>query len=181
MKFLVMIAGLAVNLFFFSEVVLLQKINILQVRKDMLAAINSSKVTDSLYNVYQTIEKKPPVLTAYIGALQALKAKDSWNPYNKVRYLVQSGKTIQQAINLSPDNMEIRFIRFSIQTHLPGFLGLNSDLSVDKKVMLDQLKQKHYSMADNVFVAGLIQFLLDSKQCTPKETQFLKDQLALLK
>lgn len=158
-----------------------QKTNFTEVRKDMLLAINNAQLTDSLYEDYTSINKKPPLLTAYIGALEALKAKNSWNPYSKVKYLVQSGKTLQKAVDESPENMEIRFVRFSIQYHLPRFLGLNNDMTDDKNVIILQLKQKHYGSADRVFVANIIQFLINSKQCSLAENIFLRSQLADLK
>lgn len=158
-----------------------QKTDISELRKQMLRAINSPKVTDSLYTALYTITKKPPLVLGYFGALEALKAKDSWNPYKKVKLLVASNKTMEQAINASPNDMEIRFIRFSIQTNLPHFLGLNKDLDADKNQILHQLKQKNYGSADKVFVQNMIKFLLNSKQCSPAEISFLHQQLIVLK
>lgn len=158
-----------------------QKTDIADIRKHMLRAINSSKVTDSLYTNLQNISKKPPLVIAYLGALEALKAKDSWNPYKKVKFLNQSNKTVKQAVTANPDDMEIRFIRFSIQFHLPGFLGLSKDMIADKNEIIQQLKQKHYGSADKVFVQNIIKFMVDSKQCTPQEVAFLHEQSAVLK
>lgn len=158
-----------------------QKTDIAELRKQMLRAIKSPETTDSLYNNLKTIIKKPPLVIAYFGALEALKAKNSWNPYNKIKYLNLSSKTVDQAVNASPNDMEIRFIRFSIQTNLPHFLGLNKDLPADKTQIIQQLKQKHYGSADKVFVQNIIKFMIASKQCTPPEIAVLHEQLAVLK
>jgi len=158
-----------------------QKTDITEIRKQMLRAINSSKVTDSLYSNLRIISKKPPLVTAYVGALEALKAKNSWNPYNKIKYLNISGKTVDEAVNASPNDMEIRFIRFSIQSNLPHFLGLDKDITADKTEIIKQLQQKHYGSADKVFVQNIIKFMIDSKQCTPHEISILHEQLAALK
>ncbi|RYE20670.1 MAG: hypothetical protein EOP42_27105 [Sphingobacteriaceae bacterium] len=159
----------------------IQKLDISKIRKDMLRAITSAKVTDSLYSNLQTINKKPALVIAHFGALEALKAKNSWNPYNKFRYLNLSGKTVQQAVNASPNDMEIRFVRFSIQTNLPHFLGLAKDLDADKNQILHQLKQKNYGLADTLFVQNIIKFMIDSKQCSPQEITFLHQQAKNLK
>ncbi len=158
-----------------------QKVNVSDVRKQMLRAINSSQITDSLYTNLKNIGKKTPLIIAYVGALEALKAKNSWNPYTKIKYLNLSGKTVQQAVIASPGDMEIRFIRFSIQANLPHFLGLNKDLAADKNQILQQLKQKHYGLADKLFVQNIIRFMVDSKQCTPQEIAFLHEQSTQLK
>jgi hypothetical protein len=158
-----------------------QKADITGIRKQMLRAINSSKVTDSLYTNLRNISKKTPLIIAYVGALEALKAKNSWNPYIKIKYLNLSGKTVQQAVSASPDDMEIRFVRFSIQSNLPHFLGLNKDINADKTRIIEQLKQKHYGLADKLFVQNIIKFMLNSKQCTPQEATLLHQQLAELR
>ncbi|RYE22109.1 MAG: hypothetical protein EOP42_24895 [Sphingobacteriaceae bacterium] len=165
----------------FCDTLPAQKLDISKLRKEMLRAISSPRVTDSLYNNLQNINKKPPLVTAYFGALEALKAKNSWNPYNKIKYLNLSGKTVQQAVNASPDDMEIRFVRFSIQSNLPHFLGLAKDLDADKNQILHQLKQKNYGSADTLFVQNIIKFMIDSKQCSPQETAFLHQQIKSLK
>ncbi|MGI4021183.1 MAG: hypothetical protein ACRYFA_06725 [Janthinobacterium lividum] len=157
------------------------KPDVSQIRKQMLRAINNSKVTDSLYNNLKITSKKTPLITAYFGALEALKAKDSWNPYNKVKFLNRSNTTVNQAVNSSPNDFEIRFIRFSIQLNLPKFLGLSKDLQADKNQILQQLKQKHYGSADKLFVQNIIKFMVDSKQCTAQEIAFLHEQSAQLK
>lgn len=158
-----------------------QKTDISELRKQMLRAINSPKVTDSLYNNLQKTNQKVPLVMAYFGALEALKAKDSWNPYNKIKFLNLSNKTVLQAVNASPNDIEIRFVRFSIQTNLPHFLGLNKDLDADKNQILHQLKQKNYGSADKIFVQNMIKFLLNSKQCSSQEISFLRQQSIVLK
>lgn len=148
----------------------------------MLRAINSPKVTDSLYNnLLHNETLKQPLVVAYLGALEALKAKDSWNPYNKIKFLNLSNKTVLEAVTKSPDDIEIRFIRFSIQSNLPHFLGLNKDLTSDKNQILHQLKQKDYGLADKLFVQNIIKFLIGSKQCSPQEIVFLHQQSNSLK
>lgn len=158
-----------------------QKTNIEEIRKQMLRAISSPKVTDSLYNHLYDDSPKNPLITAYLGALEALKAKDSWNPYNKIKYLNLSNKTVLKAVNASPNDMEIRFIRFSIQSNLPHFLGLNKDLESDKNQILHQLKQKNYGLADKLFVQNIIKYMIGSKQCSPQEIAFLHQQSYSLK
>lgn len=158
-----------------------QKNSIPELRRQMLRAISSPKVVDSLYNNLHNDSPKQPLVVAYLGALEALKAKDSWNPYNKIRFLNLSGKTVAKAVTASPDDMEIRFVRFSIQTNLPHFLGLNKDLDADKIQILHQLKQKNYGSADKLFVQNIIKFMIDSKHCSPQEIAFLHQQSNSLK
>ncbi len=176
LSFLFLCCGILIS---FTEAT--QKTDITELRKQMLRAIKSPKVTDSLYLNLQTISRKAPLVLAYIGALEALKAKDSWNPYKKIKYLNLSNKTVKEAVVASPNDLEIRFIRFSIQFYLPGFLGLSKDMKADKNLIIQLLKQKHYGSADKVYLQNIIKFMVDSKQCTPQEVAFLHEQSIDLK
>jgi hypothetical protein len=151
-----------------------------QLRQKLILALSSSKTTDSLYTCLDKLSNKPPVITAYLGTLDALKAKHSWNPYSKIRYLNTSQQVLQQAVTADPHNIEIRFMRFSIEHNVPGFLGMNKNLAADRDEMILQLNNKNYGTADKLLTTRIIKFLLDSKRCTSPENETLHKQLAAL-
>ena len=149
-------------------------------RQQMLVALNSSATTDSLYNSLGKLRVKSPVVLGYMGGLDALKAKHAWNPYSKIRFLSASENVLQQAINADPHNIEIRFVRFSIEYHLPGFLGMAKNLADDRDEMIRQLTNKNYGTADKKLTLNLIKFLIDSKKCSARQTEALHQQLVTL-
>ena len=149
-------------------------------RKKLIIAIGSSQTTDSLYNALDHLPNKTPLTTAYMGALDALKAKHSWNPYSKIKYLNTSEKLMQQAVNADPHNIEILFIRFSIQHNVPAFLGYGKNLVGDREQMITQIGNKNYGTADRELTINIIKFLIDSKRCSPAENDKLHKQLASL-
>lgn len=151
------------------------------VRKQLLLALENHKLTDSLDKVFTASPNKSPLNMCYMGVIQALKAKHAWNPYYKVKYLNDAEKILQLAVNHEPDNMEIRFMRFSIEHNVPGFLGYTKHLTVDREEMIKQLERKYYATADQDVVVTIIKFLLESKRCTPHENDFLHKQLAAIK
>ena len=149
-------------------------------RRQVMLAVNSSKTNDSLYNVLVAMPNKPPLITGYIGTLQALKAKHHWNPYYKVKYVKDAQKTFAKAIAADPHNMELRFLRFSVDYKLPALLGYTKNMEADKDEIIAQLKKYH--TADNKdLVVTIINFLLDANKHTATEDAFLTKQLALLK
>lgn len=149
-------------------------------RKQLVLAIEDGHTTDSLYTALDKLPKKTPLTTAYMGALDALKAKHSWNPYSKLKYLNTSEKLMQQAVAHDPHNIEILFMRFSIQHNVPGFLGYNKNLVSDREEMIAQLNRKNYGTADQELTVTIIKFLIDSKRCTLAEDEKLHKQLAAL-
>jgi hypothetical protein len=156
-------------------------INLPVLRKQLLIAVEKSNVTDSLYKSLNAEKIKPPVIISYIGALEALKAKHTWNPYYKLKYLKSAEKTFAKAVTGEPHNIEIRFMRFSVEHNVPGFLGYTKNIVADRQEMIAQLGKKHYTTADKEMVVTIIKFLIDSKRCTAQETEELRKHLTALK
>ncbi|PAW93439.1 hypothetical protein CKK33_08015 [Mucilaginibacter sp. MD40] len=154
--------------------------NLHRIRKLLVTALESKKTTDSLYSHLSGIKDRSALLTAYMGTLEALKAKHAWNPYYKIKYLNDSEKTFKGAVSADPHNIEIRFMRFSIEHNVPKFLGINKNLIADREEMIKQIDRKYYSSADKALVKTIITFLLESKRCTPTENENLKEHLAAL-
>ena len=154
--------------------------NIHTIRKLLVTCLNSSKTTDSLYRNLGSIKNPTGLITGYMGTLEALKAKHAWNPYYKIKYLNDAEKTYKKAVVNDPSNIEIRFMRFSVEHNVPGFLGFTKNLVADRTEMIKQISRKHYASADTALVKTIINFLIDSKRCTPAENHALKQQLASL-
>ncbi|GAB2974901.1 hypothetical protein GCM10027049_06680 [Mucilaginibacter puniceus] len=149
-------------------------------RRQVMQAINSSKTTDSLYKILAAMPNKSPLITGYIGTLQALKAKHHWNPYYKVKYVNDAEKTFSKAIAADPHNMEIRFLRFSVDYKLPGLLGYTKNMEGDKDEIIAQLNKKNYSADNKELVVTIINFLLEANIHSAAEHVYLNKQLALL-
>jgi hypothetical protein len=157
-----------------------QKADVKLLRKQLIQALEKRSVNDSLYKALGAEKSRSPLISSYYGAVQALKAKYAWNPYSKIKYLRDAEKTLQAAVNADPHNMEIRFMRFSIEHNLPGFLGYDEHLDTDRREMIQQLDRKNYSAADKDVAVTIIKFLLNSKRCTAQESEVLHKHLAEL-
>ncbi|MBE9584958.1 hypothetical protein IM792_10910 [Mucilaginibacter sp. JRF] len=151
------------------------------IRKHLITALKSSKTTDSLYDKLDAVKHKNALITGYLGTLQALKAVHAWNPITKLKYLNAAEKTYAEAVAADPHNIEIRFMRFSVEHNVPGFLGFRKNIDDDRKTIIEQLKKKNYSDDDKDLIKTTVKFLIDSKRCTAAENEYLNKQLAALK
>lgn len=124
---------------------------------------------------------KTPVITGYIGTLQALKAKHSWNPYNKVKQVANAEKTFEKAIAADPHNLELRYLRYSVEHNLPKVLGKSNNMAADKQEMLDQIAKRQPNDDDKELVINVINYLLQNAEHTQAEKTDLHKQLAALK
>jgi len=69
---------------------------------------------------------------AYLGAFQAIWAHHTFNPFEKLSTFRKGIKNIEKAAMRSPNNIEIIFIRYSVQKNCPRFLGYSNNLVEDE-------------------------------------------------
>ena len=135
---------------------------------------NSEKVNTELYEKTQTATlQSDPIIYAYNGLAIMRKAEYTFNPYSKLSYFKKGKNKIESAIKLKPNNSELRFIRFSVQTNIPSFLGYSSDVEKDKLNVLDAIKNKNFNNDLN-FTKNVINFLLKSEALIVQEKSELK-------
>lgn len=151
-----------------------------KIRKDYIEAIKDADAADKLYKELKAIKNPSPLILAYLGSADAVRAKHSWNPVNKMAFLKQGCKTIDKAVELSPNQLEIRFLRFSLEHFLPPFLGYSKHLEIDKKKILELVQKSNVQalQVDENILKNMVNFMIDSKRCTDNEVSVLRKVLA---
>lgn len=86
-------------------------------------------------------ETENPVCLAYLGAFQTIWANHVNSPLSKLSTFNKGKKNIEQALKKAPDNIELRFIRLSVQVNCPDFLQYNSNINEDKKFIRSNINQ----------------------------------------
>jgi hypothetical protein len=72
----------------------------------------------------------------YKASATMMMAKYCVNPFSKLSYFKKGKRMLEDAIHFKPDNIELRFLRFAIQSESPFFLGYNDAVEMDKKIIL---------------------------------------------
>lgn len=98
-----------------------------------------SKQALPVYHAFLKQKKSDAVTKAYIGTLESILADQQGNPFSKLSWFNKGKKKIEEAVNESPKNPEIRFLRLSVQANAPSFLFYNSNIEEDKKIVIDNL------------------------------------------
>lgn len=114
---------------------------------------------------------------AYKAGIDAVKSKHAFWPLSKLNYLKKSMESLERAIIIESDNLEIRFMRFSILHYVPGFLGYSAERDEDAKVIFTELLKKNYGILDKKIQKGIFQFLIESDRLSEKDSQLLISQL----
>ena len=154
--------------------------DIKKIREDYIAAINDSKKADELCSELSAIKNPDPLILAYLGSVQAIRAKHAWNPVNKMSFLKQGFRTINLAIAKDPNQLEVRFLRFSLQYYVPSFLGYSKNIETDKNKIIDLLQKKELSSlkVDKKILKDMVNFMIDSKKCDADEIAILRKVIA---
>lgn len=74
-----------------------------------------------------------PIYLAYLGSLQAVWANHVINPLSKLSTFKKGKKNLEKAVKMRPKDIEIRFLRLSIQENAPAFLGYYQEIKADKE------------------------------------------------
>lgn len=117
------------------------------------------------------------VILGYKGAAEMMLAKHVFNPLSKMSHFNKGKKAFSKAIETEPANVELRFLRFSVQSETPDFLGYKDNLEEDKKILflnIDAMKDRELKMM-------ILQFFTEAKALNPAEKQEMKSKLSKMK
>lgn len=76
------------------------------------------------------------VRLAYLGAFQTIWAKHTLFPFQKLKTFNKGRKNIDLAVEQLPDNLEVRFVRLSVQKNCPEFLGYDKHIELDRAFLI---------------------------------------------
>lgn len=99
-----------------------------------------------------------PKLRAYLGAYQTIWANHAGNPVNKLATFNKGKNNIEYAILKSPNDIEIRFLRYSVQKEAPHFLGYSNHLAEDEAYL-----RTHIAEIDAPTLKALVERILQNK------------------
>lgn len=166
-------------LFFIGAVYHAKALDIDQLRKDYILSVEDSNKADQLYKKLKSIKSPDALTLAYLGSVEAIKGKHAWSPVNKLSYLKKGFSTIDKAVIKDPNQLEVRFLRFSLQYYVPAFLGYSKNLMTDKDkivVLVKNTTAKELNMDKEVF-KNIVNFMIESKKCSVTEIAILKRAL----
>lgn len=91
---------------------------------------------EKFYKLLADYKDRDALVLGYKGAAEAIRARDA-SMFNKLTYVQDAARTFEQAVSIDPKNPEIRFLRFSVESNLPAFLGLSKHVDEDKEMLLN--------------------------------------------
>jgi hypothetical protein len=131
---------------------------------------------EKFYELLRGYNEQDALVLGYKAASEAIRARDA-SMLNKMTYVQQAAHTFEQAVKQDPSNAEVRFLRFSVESNLPAFLGLSTHVEEDKEFLLKAALRHPQSGLDNEAFNTVRGFLVGRGHVSEEEAR----QLAMVK
>ncbi len=115
-------------------------------------------------------ESNNPLFAGYKACATMMMANYFFNPFSKLSNFYKGKKLLEKAIEIDKENIELRFLRFSVQTNIPSFLGYKSSIAQDKSLLIKSVT----TLKDLQLKQLILSFLISSDHLTLIEKQKLK-------
>jgi hypothetical protein len=127
---------------------------------------------EKFYQLMADYKDNDAVVLGYKGAAEAIRARDA-SMFNKLSYVQAASRTFDQAVALDPNSAEVRFLRFSVETNLPAFLGLSQHVDEDRQLLMQQMLRHPKSGLDAEGFQTVRSFLVSRGHVSEAEAQQL--------
>src|SRR5690606_25816949 len=104
-----------------------------EIRAEYPIAVENAETANKLAADLLKVNATKPILVAYNGAVSTLKAKFAKEKNEKKEFFKEGVSLIESAVTAEPSNIEIRYIRLSVQENSPKFLGYHKNIEQDKE------------------------------------------------
>lgn len=151
---------------FIGITAMLLKLDITSVRTAYKAAVLSKSEAIAFHEKLQKVTKQnKKTFVAYKGAAITLIAKQQKSVKQKKELFKEGVALVEYAVKKEPNNIEIRFIRLSIQQNIPKFLKYHKQIDTDKAFILKHLK----TVKSTDLKKYITSYILQSKHFTEEE------------
>lgn len=129
-------------LLLWTSTVAAQDTLLMSVRQNVGEMFKTESVCQNLYQAFEkTNISGNNLLLGYHGAVLLGMARHDSNVFKKMGFFNDGKEKLEKSILVDPDNIELRFLRLTIQTHMPTFLGYSDNKENDKAFVLNHLEE----------------------------------------
>lgn len=141
-------------------------------RRQYQQAATSKEAGEKFYQLMAAYTQQDAVVLAYKAAAEAIRARDA-SMLNKLTHVQNANKQFEQAVKLDGNNAEIRFLRLSVESNLPSFLGLSQHVDEDRQFLVTTLLRHPNSGLDAESFGLVRSFLVDKGHVSDAEAEKL--------
>ena len=154
------------TVFFLIISIYIAQLDVSTIRGHYKEAVVSKESTLSLHEKLEKTSLNDDIrLVAYKGAVTALMARYEKGVQLKGETFKNGIEWIEYAVKKDTTNIEVHFVRLSIQQNSPKFLKYNKDIQRDKEMILNNF----FSIKSKAFQDYLKGYIISSDNFTEEE------------
>ena len=154
-----------------SQFIFAQKSDLIQLRETCFRAFVENDPSEFLNRINQPNQINSPILTAYKSIAILFEAKRTFSPFDKIKLFNTGKNLLEYSIYTDKLNLELRFLRFCVQTNLPFILGYSKNIKGDKEFIL-----KNWNFSDDKDLKERIKIsMINSTYCSEIEKNKFSD------
>ena len=158
---MVLTCFLCMSLFFSSR----QEVAIVEVRNLYEKSTKDKNANLKLNALLAEVNESNPLLLGYKGAVTMVNANYGIDPFAKLSNFKKGKNLIEYAIKKEPNNIELRYVRLTLQTNIPSFLGYASAIQKDKAFIIENLAK----VKDSDLGGRILKYLTNNTICNEEE------------
>ena len=132
--------------------------------------VYKEEIANSLDANLKGINNKTAIQSGYYGANKMVLAKFAFWPNTKYSLFIEGKNLLESAINRDQKNIELIYLRYSIQLNSPDFLGYNQNKESDKKFLVGNVKL----ISDKDLKERITQFLIEDGKLSEVERKSIR-------
>jgi hypothetical protein len=140
------------------------------VRLRELSSMQSAAAYEEINSLLNQSNIPSEIQSGYRSIAVFMLCKISDSPFDKLKYFKNGKSIMEKAIEENKDCVELRFLRFCVQTNSPWFLNYTSDISIDKIFIM----QSWNKLQDEDLKNRIKTVMLQSTSCNDIEKQFFR-------
>ena len=141
-----------------------------EARKVYSESMKDKATCEAAYNkISQTKDSDNSLLVGYKAAITIAMSKHLKTTKEKIAYFNKGKALLESAIARDDKNVELRFIRFTIQSNCPAALKYNKNKTADKDFIIENLA----GVKNNSVKSRIKEYFLQSKDISAEDKQKL--------
>ena len=144
--------------------------SLIALRNYFFRSAHNSAAAKQFFNATHLVKETEVVKFSYKAVSYIMQSKYAFNPYIKWSNFSKGRDMLEIALKQSPSNIEIHFLRFSIQSNIPFFLNYTNDIGNDKKIILEGWNE----IEDKDLKSKIKQYIITSDAFTDSEKNLLQ-------
>ena len=115
------------------------------------------------------------LVQGFQAGIEGVGAKYASGLYSKLKHIRNSAQAFEKVISKDPTNPEVRFLRYTIEYHVPRYLLMSGHLQDDKKIILNSLLAHPRSGVDPEAVKIMRDYFLRGNHSNTDEKKQLRN------